>query len=467
MSDRMDVFRQNERDANRYTAVCTLAAAGVALLMWLLNSLDFFIVDKSMMNLTMPIGTALFALPFLMVKCGANSGSWLKYLIMLCFLAGIAILSSLLTIQLILAWACPVILSCHYYSPRFTGFTLAAALILMLASVYVGLYFGVWDANMMRSSEEVTGFAERAAFIRAAGEAGDNILLRVFNFYYLPRAVILAVIFFIGLTLSGRTHRLLRQQEADSRERERLDAELHVAARIQSAMLPHVFPAFPDRDEFEVFADMRPAKEVGGDFYDFFPVDEDHLALVMADVSGKGVPAALFMAIARTLIKSALLEGLSPGQALERVNNQLCEDNEAQMFVTAWLGVYRISDGRLTAANAGHEYPAVRKQGGPFALLKDRHGLVLAGMRDSRYTDYTVGLEPGDALFIYTDGAPEATDADGELFGNERLLQALNREPFSRCEETVARVQEEIGNFVGEAPQLFDDLTMLCLTRKR
>ena len=362
MSDRMDVFRQNERDANRYTAVCTLAAAGVALLMWLLNSLDFFIVDKSMMNLTMPIGTALFALPFVMVKCGANSGSWLKYLIMLCFLAGIAILSSLLTIQLILAWACPVILSCHYYSPRFTGFTLAAALILMLASVYVGLYFGVWDANMMRSSEEVTGFAERAAFIRAAGEAGDNILLRVFNFYYLPRAVILAVIFFIGLTLSGRTHRLLRQQEADSRERERLDAELHVAARIQSAMLPHVFPAFPDRDEFEVFADMRPAKEVGGDFYDFFPVGEDHLALVMADVSGKGVPAALFMAIARTLIKSALLEGLSPGQALERVNNQLCEDNEAQMFVTAWLGVYRIPDGRLTAANAGHEYPAVRKQ---------------------------------------------------------------------------------------------------------
>ncbi len=466
MSDRMDVFRQNERDANRYTAVCTLAAAGVALLMWLLNSLDFFIVDKSMMNLTMPIGTLLFALPFVMVKCGANSGSWLKYLIMLCFLAGIAILSSLLTIQLILAWACPVILSCHYYSPRFTGFTLAAALILMLASVYVGLYFGVWDANMMRSSEEVTGFAERAAFIRAAGEAGDNILLRVFNFYYLPRAVILAVIFFIGLTLSGRTHRLLRQQEADSRERERLDAELHVAARIQSAMLPHVFPAFPDRDEFEVFADMRPAKEVGGDFYDFFPVDEDHLALVMADVSGKGVPAALFMAIARTLIKSALLEGLSPGQALERVNNQLCEDNEAQMFVTAWLGVYRISDGRLTASNAGHEFPVIRAKGDPFVLLRDRHGFVLAGQKNTAYHDYVLELQPGDSIFVYTDGVTEATDAGGLLYGTDRLLEALNREPDAPCDRLIGGVREDIAAFVGEAAQ-FDDLTMLCLTRKR
>ncbi len=461
-----DVFQANERDANRYTALCMLAAAGVTLVMWLLNSLNFFIVDKGMMNLAMPVGMVLFALPFLLVHTKARDSKWLKYGIMLCFLAGIGILSSLLTIQLILAWACPIILSCHYYTPRFTGFTLAGALICMLIAVYIGLYFGVWDANMMRSNQEITGFAERAAFIREAAAAGDNILLRVFNFYYLPRAVILAVIFFIGFTLSGRTHRLLRQQEKDSRERERIGAELHVATRIQSSMLPHTFPAFPDRKEFEIFASMNPAKEVGGDFYDFFLIDEDRLALVMADVSDKGVPAALFMVVTRTLIKNALQEGLSPGAALEKVNNRLCEENEAQMFVTAWLGVYRISDGTLTASNAGHEFPVIRAKGDPFVLLRDRHGFVLAGQKNTAYHDYVLELQPGDSIFVYTDGVTEATDAGGLLYGTDRLLEALNREPDAPCDRLIGGVREDIAAFVGEAAQ-FDDLTLLCLTRKR
>lgn len=245
-------------------------------------------------------------------------------------------------------------------------------------------------------------------------------------------------------------------------EKERIGAELDVAARIQADMLPCIFPAFPDRHEFDIYASMTPAKEVGGDFYDFFLVDHDHLAIVMADVSGKGVPAALFMMISKTLIKSAAQTGLSPKDVLEKVNNQLCENNEAEMFVTVWLGVLEISTGRMICANAGHEYPAVRRKDGSFELFKDKHGFVLAGMENVKYREYELILEPGDSVFVYTDGVPEATNAQNELFGTDRMLAALNKEEYAGCEGLLSAVHREIDTFAGCVPQ-FDDITMLCL----
>ncbi|MDC7291702.1 SpoIIE family protein phosphatase [Blautia schinkii] len=245
-------------------------------------------------------------------------------------------------------------------------------------------------------------------------------------------------------------------------EKERIGAELSVATQIQASMLPCIFPAFPGRPEFDIYATMTPAKEVGGDFYDFFLVDDDHLALVIADVSGKGVPAALFMVIAKTLLKNCAQTGLSPKVILEKVNNQLCENNEAQMFVTVWLGILTISEGCLICANAGHEYPAVRHGSGGYALLKDKHGFVLAGMEDARYREYELKLDPGDCLYVYTDGVAEATDAAGTLFGTERMLESLNRHKEASPQELLPQVKKDIDAFVGEAPQ-FDDITMLCL----
>lgn len=249
-------------------------------------------------------------------------------------------------------------------------------------------------------------------------------------------------------------------------EKERIGAELNVAAKIQTDMLPCIFPAFPDRHDFDIYAAMTPAKEVGGDFYDFFLVDDDHLALVIADVSGKGVPAALFMVIAKTLLKNAAQTGLSPKAVLEKVNNQLCENNEAEMFVTVWLGIYEISTGCLTAANAGHEYPAIRRADGAFELVRDRHGFVLAGMEGSRYREYTLSLEPGDTLFVYTDGVAEATDAGNTLYGTDRMLAALNSCPAAAPQQLLGTVKADIDCFVGDAPQ-FDDITMLAIQRKR
>ncbi|MGN0342745.1 MAG: PP2C family protein-serine/threonine phosphatase [Roseburia sp.] len=266
-------------------------------------------------------------------------------------------------------------------------------------------------------------------------------------------------------TISSMEHAIVRYIDHIKRvtaEKERISAELNVATQIQADMLPRIFPPFPDRKEFDIYATMTPAKEVGGDFYDFFLVDEDHLALVMADVSGKGVPAALFMVIAKTLIKNRTQMGGGPAEILGAVNEQLCEGNEAELFVTVWLAILEISSGKGVAANAGHEHPVIRRASDGFELVKYRHSPAVAAMEGIRFREHEFELHPGDCLYVYTDGVPEATNSREELFGTDRMLAALNRNPLESPEEILSAVKEEIDSFVGDAPQ-FDDITMLCL----
>ncbi len=248
-------------------------------------------------------------------------------------------------------------------------------------------------------------------------------------------------------------------------EKERLGAELSLATQIQAAMLPHIVPAFPDRTDFDVIGRMDPAKEVGGDFYDYFLVDNDHLCMVMADVSGKGVPAALFMMASKIILQSVAMMGKSPAEILTKANEAICSNNEAQMFVTVWLGILELSTGKLTAANAGHEYPVIKHADGRFELFKDRHGFVIGGMEGARFREYELTLEPGCKLFVYTDGLPEATDNQEEMFGTERMLEALNSRPDCSPQEILQSVGEAVDAFVGSAEQ-FDDLTMMCLEYK-
>ncbi|MBP3856678.1 MAG: PP2C family protein-serine/threonine phosphatase [Ruminiclostridium sp.] len=245
-------------------------------------------------------------------------------------------------------------------------------------------------------------------------------------------------------------------------EKERIGAELDMAARIQASQLPATFPAFPERTEFDIYASMDPAKEVGGDFYDFFLVDDDHLALVIADVSGKGVPAALFMMASKILIANYASIGGTPADILSKVNERICERDNDNMFVTVWLGILEISTGKLTTANAGHEYPAIKKAREQFELTKDKHGLFIGAMAGVKYKEYEIQLEKGDTLFVYTDGVPEATNAAGKLFGNERMIDALNSAPNGGLSDLLQIVRSKVDEFVGEAPQ-FDDLTMLAV----
>ena len=243
-------------------------------------------------------------------------------------------------------------------------------------------------------------------------------------------------------------------------------AELNVATNIQASMLPCIFPAFPDRPEIDIYATMDPAKEVGGDFYDFFMVDERHLAIVIADVSGKGVPAALFMVIGKTLIKDHTTPGRDLGSVFTEVNNLLCESNSEGMFITAFEGVLDLVTGEFIYVNAGHEMPFISKAGGNFEPYKIRAAFVLAGMEDMRYRAGTMTLEPGDKIFQYTDGVTEATDSNNKLYGMERLGAILNKVKDGAPDEILPAVKKDIDEFVGSAAQ-FDDITMLCLEYKK
>ena len=259
---------------------------------------------------------------------------------------------------------------------------------------------------------------------------------------------------------------IIREQteryEAQQKEAGRLETELSMATRIQADTLPNIFPAFPERDDFNIYASMNPAKEVGGDFYDFFLIDEDHLGIVMADVSGKGVPAALFMMISKILVQNYATMGLEPKQVLENANRQICLNNREEMFVTVWFGSLNLKTGRLMAANAGHEYPVLKKPGEHFELIKDKHGFVVGGMPKLEYIEYETELEPGACIFLYTDGVPEATNADNEMFGIDRMLVALNKHRNGSPEEILHGVEKTIEEFT-EGNEQFDDLTMMCL----
>ena len=264
--------------------------------------------------------------------------------------------------------------------------------------------------------------------------------------------------------LSHRTVEYVAEVRRVTAEKERIGTELHMANQIQESMLPSIFPAFPERKEFDIYAVMDPAREVGGDFYDFFLIDQDHLCMVIADVSGKGIPAALFMMISKIIIQSCAMLGRDAGEILTKTNEALCSNNRMEMFVTVWIGILEISTGRLTAANAGHEYPAIMT-GSRFELLKDKHGLVIGAMPGIMYKEYEMELKPGDKLFLYTDGVAEATHGGDELFGTKRMLEALNREPDAGPEQLLKNVRRAVDQFVGNDEQ-FDDLTMMCIEYK-
>lgn len=254
----------------------------------------------------------------------------------------------------------------------------------------------------------------------------------------------------------------IKENDKITTERERIKTELNLAANIQADMLIKYFPPFPNRKDFNIYASMNPAKEVGGDFYDFFLIDESHLALVIADVSGKGVPASLFMMRSMLMIESLTTQTRSPAQILGTLNSMISENNASKMFVTVWLAILDLKTGKLIAANAGHEYPIIKKPGEKYELYKDKHCFIVGGKKKMTYKEYELDLEPGTVIFVYTDGVPEAKNAENKMYGLDATVDALNKEPNADVETLVKNVQGSVSDFVGDAEQ-FDDLTALCI----
>lgn len=248
-------------------------------------------------------------------------------------------------------------------------------------------------------------------------------------------------------------------------ERERIGAELDLASAIQENSLPNTFPAFPNRQDFDIYASMNTAKEVGGDFYNYFLIDDDHLLIVIGDVSGKGIPAALFMMVANIMITDRGHIGGKPSRIMGHINRTLCQQNNEDMFVTLWLGILEISTGKLTAVNAGHEDAAICHKGGSFELFKTKHELVAGAFPDVDYSDFEIQLNKGDKLFIYTDGVPEAMDKDNNMYGLDHMMEVLNETKDGSPFEILSHINESVNIFKGDAPQ-FDDITMLCVELK-
>ena len=327
-----------------------------------------------------------------------------------------------------------------------------AVLAILAAVLVIGTIIIIkFSGRIVKPLERMT------AHIAAASSAGD--MFEMYDTYRTGDEIEeLAKAF---ADLSGRTVQYIDHIQKITAEKERIGAELSLATSIQAGMLPNMFPAFPERPEFDIYASMDPAKEVGGDFYDFFMIDDDHLAMVIGDVSGKGVPAALFMMASKITINDHALMGGTPAEILGRVNKQICSNNEAEMFVTVWLGILEINTGKLTAASAGHEYPMLNLNG-KYELFRDKHGLAVGAMDFAKYKDYEITLKKGDSIFVYTDGVAEATNAQNELFGTERTIDTLNAAPDALPQQILKNVRASVDGFVKEAPQ-FDDLTMLCL----
>ncbi len=450
-------FLKNERQANVYMSRCMLVFALVVVFVWILNILGVFIVPETIMTIAAVSGIVLLSVPWFVCRFVKGDAPWLKVLIMVLCVLGICILSCAMPKHSIIAWVAPMALSCHYYSKKYTYITVIISVVFMSVSIILAAYFGEWDVSI---------FGEMQEDMPLPREVSAEVYRRMFLYIILPRGLTLLGIGVVCSTLADRTHKLLEQQIKDSRSKQEIESELKIATHIQTSMLPRNFPAFPRRDEIDIYADMKTAKEVGGDFYDFYFADEDKLCVLIADVSGKGIPAAMFMMSAKTIIKGYVESGKSVSETLTLANSSLCENNDNNMFVTIWLGIIDLKTGIMEFANAGHNPPLLKRADGAFEYMDAKKSLVLAAMEGMSYEKNTVKLLTGDKLYLYTDGVTEAMNRDEEFYSEKRLRETLNKSgnlpPIELCEKVYADVQA----FSGEAPQ-FDDITMLCLEYKK
>ena len=463
-----NLFYDNEIAANRLGETVLLTSSAFLILVFVLTISGVFPLQFETIFRPTVYGAAAIVLLVIVSRKAERKTWWLKYLIVSCMILVYAGLDMMLTHKAAILMVLPVVFSSRYYSKRLTDFAIILSTVAFLISAYLGAEKGMIDLNIVTMPEGVT-FTSTGGFL---GEAVQNAspsleMLRKNTLLYafLPKWLM----FFIAAIISrniARTGRdmVIRQHEKDQKT-QAIQTELELASRIQMSFLPNRFPAYPDREEFDIYASIHPAKEIGGDFYDFFFLDEDRLVLVMADVSGKGIPAALYMMGSKILIKTYMMNLQDPAKVLTRINKIICAQNHEEMFVTIWLGVMDVRNGKVVACNAGHDYPILMKKGLDFELIRDRHGLIVGGLQSSAYENYEFTMDAGDKLFLYTDGLPEACDENNRMFGMKGALSALNEVKDASPQEILSGVAAKMREYTGDAEQ-FDDVTMLCIEKK-
>ena len=475
MAYESEILKQNEIDANNIMATAMFITAGGALLTGILILAEFFDQPRGPWLPVLIVNILVLFAGAGVCKYYKGDKPWLKTMMITILMLVFAGLDGMLVISSSILMVMPVVLSIRYFSQRFSLNVALITLVLFVLSSTWGAVYGIQDLNNVELPvgtvivmEDTTWLGEVVVNLETVK---GTIIPDTLLFSFLPKSVLFGIVAFASIKIAGQGRILVVKQKDLTEKTARLTTELDMASNIQSGSLPQIFPAFPDRKEFDIYSTMEPAKEVGGDFYDFFMVDDDHLAVVVADVSGKGVPAALFMMISKTLIRNFCKPGMTPHDVLLDTNAALAKDNKENMFVTVWFGILEISTGKLTYADAGHE-KLILYHGGEWTILPKKTSGIALGMMEQeeldmmpdkiKFNNNEIILEPGDAVFQYTDGVTEATDAAQELFGEQRLAKACNDAPDTKPTKFLPFVRGKIDEFVKEAPQ-FDDLTMLEL----
>ena len=468
----LEAYRANEADANKHMSFANAAAGLYMLLIWIFYLTGFFKshsdITRILINIAFPIAVLILLSPLLYVfvfKDKLKKPGY-KNFIIFSFVLAIAALNIILPKHTVIAWALCILMTNHYYNTKIGTVVFVLVTLLSIPCMYGSMFVGEFDPNLLLGNEAIKdGHSLYSEGPQARYEMLDQLLTLGYNRYvdclvdyFLPRAFILFLVFFVSFALNKRTYKLLVSEINVNTEQQKTKTELEVAKEIQLATLPSEIETSKD---IEIVAELRAAKEVGGDFYDYYKIDDDHTAIVIGDISGKGIPAAMFMMKTITCFRNHIGPNKSPAQILKLMNATLADHNYSQMFVTCFLAILNEKTGELKFANAGHNPPIIGSNL-KYRFLKCNNGFVLGALKDAMVTDETITLENGECVMLYTDGITEARNDKGEFYGEKRFLDLLNAKDYTCLVETHHALKDDIERFINGEDQS-DDTTIITL----
>lgn len=466
----LEAYYNNEADANRKMSFANAFAALLMLAIWICYLAGFFQVHKAVapvIHVAFPISISILLTPLICVLRFKKmlSKPRYKFFVVFSFVFVIAAINIIIPKHTLLGWALCIIMTAHFYNPKLCKMTFGVVIGLMLLCMYASMFLGEYDPNLIGNGViidgeivYVDGAKERYNMLHQMLLEGENRYLKVFLYYYIPRSGILTLIFLVCNSLNVRTYKLLVSEIKVNSEQEKTRTELEVAKEIQLATLPKDFVT----TEFvEIVGELKAAKEVGGDFYDYIKIDDQHTALIIGDVSGKGVPAAMFMMKTITSFRDFAVPNKKPSDILKEVNASIFKGNKASMFVTCFLAILDKRNGKVIYANAGHN-PPILGSNHNYKYLNCNSGFLLGCFKDCFLKDEEITLNPGESLTLYTDGITEARNSNGDFFGEEKLLKVFNKKDYTCTVELHHTIKDEIASFVKDAPQS-DDITFVTI----
>lgn len=462
-------YYENEVDANKHMSLVNAAAGGLAILIWIMYLTGAFLIPNHFylaVCIMFPCIAVLMFTPLFLMKTELVRKPGYKYFILFSLLIAIIALNIALPKHSLLFWPFAVLIANHYYNPTIGRVIYVVTIISMLLCLYLGMFFGEFDENLFGGGVvlpdgtigTVETIEERIELLRKLMDQGNNRYLKVLFYYFFPRAMILTLFFMVSNMLNRRTYKLLDREIKIHDEQEKAKTELSVAKEIQLNTLPE---EIIDSKDVEIVGELKAAKEIGGDLYDYLEIDNNHVAILIGDVSGKGVPAAMFMMKTITSFRDVAAPGKKPSQILREVNTSINRGNKKSMFVTCFLAILDKRNGKLVYCNAGHNRPIVGSNHN-FRYLECKSGLLLGCFKECKLTDEEITLKPGESITLYTDGITEARDEQGRFFGEKRLLEVFNKHEYSFTVEIHHTVKDEVAAFVKDAPQS-DDITFVSM----